>query len=529
MSCWPLLEGLWAKHHYKLASVTSGVVLIAAFPPFEQGYLAWVALLPLLWVCLKAPPRQAFFAGLLFGLPLNLYLNLYLATAILPFLSIPLVVVALTLLVIYISLFNAFFALAVSLIHRLKKNWFTALAIPSLWLGMEYLRSLGFLAYNVGYLGYTQWGYPIVLSFAAVYGYWGIPFILVLFQSILLLSYQRQLRGKILASTVTLFILLSAAGFLLPHLQPADKSNRPLMAGLIQGNSTPEEILSEAGRQTILKRYLALSRQAVKQEPTIELIVWPETVVDVDFSKEPAHLAPMVELAEDLNVAILYGARLQKDEQLFNSIALIYPGQEEITTYNKHRLVPFVEYFPMEHLLNQLLDLDLLLGRMTAGEEITIFMLSEIPLAGVICFESYFGDHTRLFAQKGSRHLFVPTNDVWFGNTIGLDMHAQVGAIRAAEMGIGVTQVANSGITISFDYRGRELFRSGKSVPGIFPVSLDLAQRETIYNRFGDYFPIFWIGFLTVFGIILAGRHQRSKYKSECAAGRTNTDRILPR
>ena len=64
--------------------------------------------------------------------------------------------------------------------------------------------------------------------------------------------------------------------------------------------------------------------------------------------------------------------------------------------------------------------------------------------------------------------MFILTNDVWFDDTIGLEQHVQAAAIRAAEMGIGVTQVANSGITASYDYRGRELFRSGKSERKIF-------------------------------------------------------------
>ena len=204
----------------------------------------------------------------------------------------------------------------------------------------------------------------------------------------------------------------------------------------------------------------------------------------------------MVQVAEDNGVDLLYGARVRDRDQLFNSIALITKEQERIPLYHKQRLVPFVEYFPMEELLNRLLKLELLLGSYTAGDEITVFKIDDIPLAGVICFESYFGDHTRLFAAEGSRHLFVLTNDAWFGESIGLEQHAQAAAVRAAEMGRGVTQVANSGITISFDFRGRELFRSEKNATAVCSVPLDLTTRDTIYVRYGDYFPAFWAVFL---------------------------------
>ena len=52
-------------------------------------------------------------------------------------------------------------------------------------------------------------------------------------------------------------------------------------------------------------------------------------------------------------------------------------------------------------------------------------------------------------------------------------------------MGIGVTQVANSGISISFDFRGRELLRTGKDELGFYILPLDLARRATFYRRAG--------------------------------------------
>lgn len=57
-------------------------------------------------------------------------------------------------------------------------------------------------------------------------------------------------------------------------------------------------------------------------------------------------------------------------------------------------------------------------------------------------------------------------------------------------MGIGVTQVANSGISISFDFRGRELLRTGKDELGFYILPLDLARRATFYRRAGDFVPL---------------------------------------
>ncbi len=220
----------------------------------------------------------------------------------------------------------------------------------------------------------------------------------------------------------------------------------------------------------------------------------------------PPHPGEMVRLAEELDVSILYGAQLYIEKALYNSMILLSPGQSETQVYHKQRLVPFVEYFPLEGLLNKILGLDFTLGSYRAGDKLTLFYHRGIPLAGAICFESYFGSYTRLLARLGGRHLFVATNDAWFGETIGLEQHAQVAALRAGEMGTGVTQIANSGISISFDYKGRELLRTEKSERGYRILPLDLARRSTFYRWAGDFLPVICLLFLAGCAVAAARR-----------------------
>ncbi len=499
-------------HYLKYtAPLFSGLIMILAFPPFNQGYLAWVALIPLFWTCLNSTRVDAFKAGVLFSLPFTLYVNFYLTHVLYPYLSDLLATIAMVSLVLYISLFYGLFGLAANLANHPGRVWFTALALPSLWMLVEYLRSLTFLAYNVGYIGYTQWGYPGILNIASVYGYWGLPFIMVFFQAILILFLIQKLQGRQLIAISSVFAIILFLGLTIPVLQEVNQEDGPLYTALIQGNIKNERIIN-SNRQNTLEHYLDLTRQAIKEEPKTALVVWPETIVHLDFRTARSHPEELINLGKEYAIDLLYGARIQKKDALYNSVTLFSAEQQKIPVYNKHRLVPFVEFFPAEQLLNRILQLDLLLGSYTPGEEITIFNANGIPVAGVVCFESYFGDHMRLFADKGAKHQFIVTNDAWFNESIGLDQHAQAAAIRAAEIGTGVTQVANSGITISYDYRGRELFRSGKSETAIFTIPLDMSSRETLYGRFGDYFPAFWAIFivLTAPYIFLTARRENA-------------------
>lgn len=491
------LQSFYRSHEVFCNALSSAVLLMPAFPPLDLGYLAWFALLPLLHSLLRATPRQAALAAFFFGLPLHLYLNLYLSGVLFDYLGPTLAVVALFLLIAYTSLFHALFGWAVSVASRRLPAFLMALVLPALWLLTEFLRSLGFTGYNVGYLGYTQWGFPLLLGLASTYGYWGLSFIIVFFQTIIVLAAGKFLQRRSSGLLSATFALLLGTGLLLPGLYPTQNQGKSLPTLLIQGNISPS-LLAEKGREILPEHYLDLTREALADNPGARLVVWPETVIDLDLRTGHKHPPALIKLAEDHNAALLYGARVRLEDSLHNTIVLLNPGDDALPVYHKQRLVPFVEFFPMEGLLNRVLDLELLLGSYTPGQEIVIFELEEIDIAGVICFESYFGDHTRQFAAAGAEHIFVLTNDAWFGRTIGLDMHAQAAAIRAAEAGVGVTQVANSGLTVSYDYRGRELLRSTREEQAWYFKELSLEGRITPYRRAGEYFVLLWAIFLAL-------------------------------
>ncbi len=499
----------WIGTNSYLLPICSGLLLIPAFPRFEQGYLAWFALLPLLFFCINNPPRKAAAGGFLFGLPISLYLNFYLITVLYNYLSFPLAIFSVVALITLISLYSALFAAGVSCIRESCRPFTLTLAIPSLWVVMEYMRSLGFMGYNVGYLGYTQWRYPWLLNTAATYGYWGLPFVMVAFQCFPLLAWSGQLSGRRLAAAAAVWLVLFGGGILLPFSFDREQAPRIVWTALIQGNSSPEEILSATGKDRVLSKYLDLTRRAAAEQPGINLVVWPETVVDLE-GPNVFHKPEIIDLARELQTNLLYGARIFNDSKFFNSAVALPAGGDSISLYHKYRLVPFVEYSPAEKLLNSIVDLDIKVGRYTVGEKkTTVFNLADTPVAGVICFESYFGDYTRRFARDGARHLFVLTNDAWFENSTSLEHHAQVAAIRAAENGIGVTQVANSGITISFDYRGREILRLPKLTEEFAIMPLNTGGRCTLYRRFGDFLPAFCGLFLA--GLIVASFARRIK------------------
>jgi len=289
-----------------------------------MGGLAWFALIPLLHFSLKAAPGRAFWGGLLFGLPLHLYLNHYLFGVLYDFLSPPLAVLAMAALVLIISLLNGLFSWLVSRARFYHPCCWPSSSLPYGW---RWNTSAPLVSWVTTW---ATWLHPMAVPPAAKLGLLlrllGLPFAMVAWQSMVTLALERRLKGKALPTAAAVFLLFLAIGLAAPELFP-HQPGPSLKTALIQGNSSTEEILSSSGKKVILRRYLDLTRQAVENKPETELVVWPETVVELNFRKDREHLPEMSSLAEELGISILYGARVRTDEALYNGIVLLVPGK----------------------------------------------------------------------------------------------------------------------------------------------------------------------------------------------------------
>ncbi len=479
----------------------SAFLLILSFPRWNMGFLAWFSLLPLFFYCQqkKASWKHCFFGGALAGLLFFAYLFAYMSLSVNfllpPFYGYLLVMIA----ALYSSFFLALFAVGFSWFLKKGTPLFLSCGVPSLWVLLEKLRSAGLLGHTGGFLGYSQADYSFILQNIALYGYWGLAFMMVLFQVIIFLAWQKA--GRKLILPTTLFLLLFLCGSILPPLFPAEEREQPLRLALFQGNIPQEEILDDAMAVRNFTRYVELAEKASSQNSRPDLMVWPETVLSTNvISRYPEAKDKLARLAQKTGAAIFFGAMHTEKitGKVYNSILLQVPGQKswETTRYDKIRLVPLAEYFPLSAFLNSLLNLNVSLGTYTPGQKTPVFSLDGSTFGGIVCFESYFPRPALGLARKGAEHIFVLTNNAWFLNSIGLDQHARAAAFRAVETGLGVTQAANTGYTISFDYRGKEILRMPLQQEGFSILETTFPRRLTLYRLWGDYFLFVCLFFL---------------------------------
>ncbi len=141
-----------------LLAILSAVLLILAFPDFEYWFLAWFALVPLMWAVEreKESSLRSFFLGWLFGTLFFFGTCWWLAYAPIHYASFPpLLAYSLILIVtLVVGLFPGVFAAILSLLLRRFGSWAFLIA-PLVWVATEFAR-YWITGNNWNAIGYSQ-------------------------------------------------------------------------------------------------------------------------------------------------------------------------------------------------------------------------------------------------------------------------------------------------------------------------------------------------------------------------------------
>ncbi|UCF97699.1 MAG: apolipoprotein N-acyltransferase [Spirochaetaceae bacterium] len=515
-----------------LLSVVLGVVCFPSFVSLEGlGYVAFLALVPLLLVFQANSLGWAVFYGLAFGVLQTMLLNSWLGTYSLVTLQLVSLVFAL--------LYLLFLVPTLWLYKSYRKIGF--LILPVAWIAFEYIRSSGFLGYPWGLWGVTQYQFTSLVQIAAVTGVWGVSFLVLLINSGLAAALwgivssrsgdtgarpersiqirdpqsqaERGLSALLIASLVFLFCLLFGT-FSLGRLEKQPVLKRPRLA-LIQQNADPRK---HNYRQTF-NTLVALSDEAKRYDP--DLLVWSETAFVPNISRwsqlkpEEHSYAALVRdfltYQNDLERWLLTGNddyELVRDstgaEQRldYNAAILFDPDGNRVRTYRKLRLVPFTEYFPWKQQLpgfyNWLKERDVYLWE--PGQERVVFAHPLFRFSTPICFEDAFPDDVRLFVREGAEVIVNISNDYWSLTEVEGQQHGVNAFYRAVENRIPLVRASASGLTGYVDSAGRLVASVPFYEERYLVVDVEIRKPTlTVYTLFGDWFPRLLVGVLVVF------------------------------
>ena len=236
--------------------------------------------------------------------------------------------------------------------------------------------------------------------------------------------------------------------------------------------------------------------------PDLELVIWPESAIPYPLDMAGSVLDAATAAA---GVPVLTGINRRDGGDWFNGAVLAEAGGAVAGTYDKVHLVPFGEYIPFRLDFLRAMAARSSYG-FSAGEAVEPI---ETPLGSalvMICYEAIFPGHIRRSATRPDVLIQI-TNDGWFGTFAGPYQHLQQAQFRAAETGLPLIRVANSGVSAMIDARGEIKVRVALGEDGATSAQLPRALEATPYWRMGDL-PILLILSVTVLLTILSRRRR---------------------
>ncbi len=479
-----------------LLSLLSGILLILSFPNFDLEFLAWFALVPLLYSVEGKGPYRSFKLGCLTGVVSFLGILYWIVVAVHTYGNIPLIpsVLILLLLVACLSLFIGAFAFFTRLI-QIRSGTQTFLFTPFLWVALEYLRSFLLTGFPWANLGYSQYLNLPFIQMADVTGTYGLSFVILLV-NVTLFWILRQWPKRVFPfkeALVTAILLLGLLIYGYVKMGNVDRQmiqNPPLKIGLVQGDIDQSIKWDEAFQLETLNIYEKLSLRVAEDKP--DLIIWPETATPFFFQDAKEYQPLVLDIPKKTNAFLLFGSPSYKIEKgkvkHYNSAYLVSPSGEIVGKYDKIHLVPFGEYVPMQDLLFFIGSLGEGIGDFKSGKEIYNFSLPQSKFGVLICFEIIFPDLCRKFVKKGANFLVTITNDAWFGRTSAPYQHFSMAAFRAVENRVFVARAANTGITGIVDPKGKIQKEGGIFEREAMDGMIRLSNRKTFYTLHGDVF-----------------------------------------
>lgn len=477
-----------------VAAIAGGILAFLGYAGFDQFYLEWICLVPVLWAIRDKSPLRAFFIGWLAGIVAHsggfywiIYMLQKFAGMVWPLGALGLLLIAAANGVVF-----AAWAGATRYVTS-RTGWSVVWVSPVIWTAVEKFWPEVF----PNYLGASQYKLTLLTQIADIAGVLGISFLVVYINSMIFRLVEERLEKRpfsprpaiIFAAVIALVI-----GYGAVRVQMVDQSAaaaEKLKVGLVQTNLDADARYD--GTDRFLREHQEMSRE-IKRTGGADLIMWPESIAFLDQSILKADLSPLV---GDVHIPTLFGAITRVDRatsrRFYCSAVLVDGSGAVMGTYDKMVLVPLGEYIPLGDIFPILYSWSPHSSRLWPGENVEPLQLGKHFISVSICYEDIFpGQINKL--MDGGRDRRVPeamfniTDDSWYGNTVEPTEHLALATFRSIEHRRALVRTTNTGISAIVDPAGRISQSIGQWTKGILIGDVPLMQGRTLYAAVGDWF-----------------------------------------
>ena len=439
-------------------------------------------------------------------------------------LATPLAVLAATLLVAYLALFPAIFAL---LLGRASRTFGLRgmLLAPVFWVTTELGRQYVWDGFPWALLGYSQVTVLPIAQLASIVGVYGLSALLALSSAVIAYALVAPARDRWVPLVATGVLIVGVGLWGAARLRGATLAGagEPVRVAVLQGNIAQEDKWNPALRDVITERYIGMTRDALARGATF--ILWPESSTPFYFERDLVRGATIRRLASEGGATLLIGSDQIEpvravageakpsasgpgaDERYYNAAFLVTPDGGIGGVYRKMHLVPFGEYVPAKRLLFFVGPIVEAVSDFSAGTDPVLLPVAGHQVSTAICYEVIYASLMRNFVTAGSELLTTITNDAWYGRSSAAYQHWDQAALRAIEGGRYLARAANTGISGFVDPYGRVLSRSDLFEQALLVADLRFLQHRTVYSRIGDL--VAWLSLAATIAAVLASRRLR--------------------
>ena len=467
----------------KKLSMISGLLVGLSYPP-GFGIFALFGFVPLLRVWLTSSPRSSlkysFLSSIVCSMISLYWIGLNSGASIVP------VIMSLVAAILYLSIFWIITGYSISWMK--KKYSKTIYAIPFIWVGMEFLKSYGPLAFPWSNLALTQTNFLPILQIIDHTGSEGVSFWVILVNmTIYLILYDNQLKYK---GYTILTILIIAP--ILYGLIKTNSFNEQLwekrFISIIQPNIDPNLKWESSYRDELYGEMDSLNTLAYDLKS--DLVLWPEAALP-NYMRVSYKRKKYEKLVQEISKPIIMGTldyKTIKNRRISLNGSIFFDGSTKNKMYHKLFLVPFAEYIPLSTKFPILNNLNFGQGNFSHGEEYTLFNLDSISFSNLICYDLSNPLIVKDFIKKGARFLTVQANVAWLQNSSGVRQFFEMTKLRAIENRTGIALSANTGISGIINPLGEVTHKIPYDNQKVINGKVLLNNEVTFYSKYGNIF-----------------------------------------
>jgi apolipoprotein N-acyltransferase len=508
-----MLKKVYTLRRQVLLALLSGLLLVLAFPKIDLGWVAYVALIPLLAAIRQSDAKCGFWLGYTCGMAQHLGLIYWTAYTMKFYGHLPMALslVVLLLFCAYLSIYTGLFGAAVAFFR--PSPYLLLILGPLAWVLLEMAKTWLFTGFPWALLGYSLYDHLWVIQIADLFGVYGISGLVVMVNVMLTLvvlhwldqdcfGYSINRRTLKIGGAAVLAVFLSTLlyGVIRMHVVDGRVASAPRKtAAVVQGNIDQAQKWDPRFQMltTVKYRKLSLDMAAGKAD----LIIWPETATPFYFLEDPILTEMVMEGIRQSGAHFIIGSPSYasgKEQMIFhNSAYLITPKGRPAGKYDKVHLVPFGEYVPLKRWLPFIKKMVAQVGDFKPGKKGSTLAWDRHQVGLLICYEIIFPGLSRSMVNNGAHLLVNITNDAWFGRTSAAYQHFSMAVLRAIENRRMVARAANTGISGFIDPCGRITHATGLFKEAVLAAPVALLQTKTRYTRWGD-----WPLGLAAFGLL---------------------------